>query len=199
MDIGNLLGRQIPKCWLRRNGEQERKGDANKAIEWVNDLNNQGSILLVCRMWLRTAHLKASQAGVCVCVRSVTQLCLTLCEPMDSSLPGILCTWAFPEENPGMGCHFLLPWIFLTKGLNPCLLRCKWILYHWVIREAYQAGVFIHNILSFISCILLQVAISSSLFQASLAQGLSKLPWLQRKPWGRRMEKCTARVLVGRC
>ena len=133
---------------------------------------------------------------------AVTQLCLTLCEPTDSSLPGLLCPWAFPEKNTGVCWHFLLLWIFLTKGLNPCLLHllhCKWILYHWVIREAYQAGVFIHNILSFISCILLQVAISASFFQASLAQGLSKLPWLQRKPWGRRMEKCTARVLVGHC
>ena len=27
-----------------------------------------------------------------------------------------------------MGCHFLLQGIFLTQGLNPHLLHCKWIL-----------------------------------------------------------------------
>ena len=28
----------------------------------------------------------------------------------------------FPRQEPGMGCHFLLQWIFPTKGLNPRLL-----------------------------------------------------------------------------
>ena len=28
-----------------------------------------------------------------------------------------------------MGCHFLLQRIFLTQGLNPHLLHCRWILY----------------------------------------------------------------------
>ena len=29
-----------------------------------------------------------------------------------------------------MGCHSLLQEIFLTQGLNPGLLHCRWILYH---------------------------------------------------------------------
>ena len=35
----------------------------------------------------------------------------------------------FPEyfpKNTGVGCHFLLQGIFLTRGLNPYLLRCRW-------------------------------------------------------------------------
>ena len=34
-----------------------------------------------------------------------------------------LCPWDFPGKNTGVGCHFLLQGIFLTQGLNPCLLH----------------------------------------------------------------------------
>ena len=64
---------------------------------------------------------------VCVCVK-VTQLCLTLCNPIDCSPPcssvhGILWTgileWvAFPFSR--------VP----TQELNPGLLHCRWIIYH---------------------------------------------------------------------
>ena len=35
----------------------------------------------------------------------------------------LLCPWDFPGKNTGVGCHFLLWRIFLTQGLNPCLLH----------------------------------------------------------------------------
>ena len=38
--------------------------------------------------------------------------------------------WDFPGKNTGVSSHFLLQGIFLTQGLNPCLLHCRWILYH---------------------------------------------------------------------
>ena len=60
------------------------------------------------------------QSYVCVCVcvcDGVVKLCSPLCDPMDCSLPGSM---RFP----------LLEWvansfsrIFLTQGLNPCLLH----------------------------------------------------------------------------
>ena len=31
--------------------------------------------------------------------------------------------WDYPDKNTGAGCHFLLQGIFLTQGLNPCLLH----------------------------------------------------------------------------
>ena len=34
--------------------------------------------------------------------------------------------WNFPGKNIGVGCHFLLQGIFLTQGLNLCLL-------HWQV------------------------------------------------------------------
>ena len=47
----------------------------------------------------------------------------TLCNPMNSKPARLLCPWDFPAKNPGVGCHFLLQEIFLTKDLNPCLLH----------------------------------------------------------------------------
>ena len=38
-----------------------------------------------------------------------------------------------------MGCHFLLQGIIATQGSSqslPCLLHCRWILYHWATGEA---------------------------------------------------------------
>ena len=35
----------------------------------------------------------------------------------------LLSPWDFPGKNTGVGCHFPLQGIFLTQGLNPCLLH----------------------------------------------------------------------------
>ena len=40
-----------------------------------------------------------------------------------------ICTSGSHSKNTGVGCHALLQGIFLTQGLNPCLLHCKQILY----------------------------------------------------------------------
>ena len=53
----------------------------------------------------------------------------TLCNPMDCSPPGTSVHGDSPGKNTGVGCHFLLQWIFLTQGLNPGLLHCRQILY----------------------------------------------------------------------
>ena len=75
---------------------------------------------------------------VCVCVRACmcvsAQLCLTLCDPRDYSLPTRFHRlWNFSGKKTGVGCHFLLQRIFSTQGLNPRLLS----LLHW------QAGFLI--------------------------------------------------------
>ena len=52
----------------------------------------------------------------------VTQLCLTLCHPVDCSLPaGLLCPWDSPG-NTGVACHFLLQKNFPTQPPNAGLL-----------------------------------------------------------------------------
>ena len=36
--------------------------------------------------------------------------------------------WDSPGKNTGVGCHFLLQWIFPTQESNPGLLHCRRIL-----------------------------------------------------------------------
>ena len=55
------------------------------------------------------------------------QPCLTLCNPMDCSLPRLLSPRDSPGKNTGVGCHALLQGIFLTQGSNLHLLH----LLHW--------------------------------------------------------------------
>ena len=57
----------------------------------------------------------------------ITQLCLTLCDPMDCSLPGSSVQGDFPGKNTGVGYHALLQGIFWIQGSNQHLLR----LLHW--------------------------------------------------------------------
>ena len=64
---------------------------------------------------------------VCVCVCLVTQLCPTICNPMDCDLPGSSIHGISPGKNTGVSCHFVLQGIFPTQGLNLCLL----CLLHW--------------------------------------------------------------------
>ena len=54
----------------------------------------------------------------------VTQLCLTLCDPMDCYSP-----WDSPDQNTGVGSLSLLQGIFPTQGLNPGLPHCRRFLY----------------------------------------------------------------------
>ena len=56
-----------------------------------------------------------------VCAKSL-QLCSTLCDPMDYSLPGSSVHGDSLGKNPEVGCHALLQRIFPTQGLNPHLL-----------------------------------------------------------------------------
>ena len=60
---------------------------------------------------------------VCVCVCSIIQLCPTLCNSMNHSLPSSSVHGIFPRNNTGADCHFLLQRIFPTQGSNPQLLH----------------------------------------------------------------------------
>ena len=53
----------------------------------------------------------------------VTQSCLTLCNPMDCSLPGSSEHGDSSGKNTGVGCRSFL------QGSNPGLPHCRWI-YH---------------------------------------------------------------------
>ena len=63
-----------------------------------------------------------------VVVVVVTQLCPTLCTPIDSDHQAPP-SMGFPK-NTGVGCHPLLHGIFPTQGSTPGLLRCRQIPNH---------------------------------------------------------------------
>ena len=75
---------------------------------------------------------------VCVCVclhtractHTGTQLCPTLCDPMDCSPSGSSVHGDSLSMNTGLGCRSLLQGIFPNQGSTPGLLHCRWILCH---------------------------------------------------------------------
>ena len=74
---------------------------------------SQGKLYLLC--------------SVCL----VAQSCLTLCDPIDCSLPpGSSVHGDSPGKNTGVGCHALLQGTFQTQGSNPGNLPHKRVLYH---------------------------------------------------------------------
>ena len=75
---------------------------------------------------------------------SVTQLCLTLCDLMDCSLPGFSVHGDSPGENTGVGCLSLLQRIFLTQRVNLGLLYCRPILYHLSQRITRESGYYLY-------------------------------------------------------
>ena len=66
----------------------------------------------------------------CAVLCLVAQLCLTLYDPMDCSLPGSIVHGDSPGKNTRVSCHALFQGIFPTQGMNPGLLHCMQILYH---------------------------------------------------------------------
>ena len=81
-------------------------------------------LLLLCLYFVVFIFLQST----CVCL--VAQSCLTLCNPMDCSLPGSSVHGDSPGKNTGVGCHALLQGVFPTQGLNLGLPHCRRILYH---------------------------------------------------------------------
>ena len=52
----------------------------------------------------------------------------------------------FSRQENWSGCHFLLQRIFMTQGLNPYLLHCRWILYHRATWLNLISNVQIHDV-----------------------------------------------------
>ena len=64
------------------------------------------------------------------------QSCPTLCDPMDCSPPGSSIHGILQASVLEWGAMPSSRGVSLTQGCNLCLLRCRWILYHWASKEA---------------------------------------------------------------
>ena len=85
----------------------------------------------VCIHYKYTQSLQIhAQMYVCAVVCLVAQLCPTLCNPMNFSLPGSSVHGDSPSKNNEVGCRALPQRIFSTQGLKLGLLHCNQNLYH---------------------------------------------------------------------
>ena len=83
--------------------------------------------------FISLSTLNQELMGLCL----VTQLCPTLCDPMNCSPPGCSVHGDSPGQNTGAGCHDFLQGIFPTQRLNPGLLHCGRYFTIWATREAW--------------------------------------------------------------
>ena len=60
----------------------------------------------------------------------IQKSCLTLCNPMDCSLPGSSVHGDSPDKKTEVSCHALLQGIFPTQGSNLGFPHCRRIVYH---------------------------------------------------------------------
>ena len=67
----------------------------------------------------------------------VAQPCLTLCDPMDSSLPGSSVHRDSPDKNTGVDCHALLQGIFPTRDKIQVSHIADGFFTVWSTREAH--------------------------------------------------------------
>ena len=75
----------------------------------------------------------------------VTQLCPTLCDPMDCSPPGSSVPGDSPGKNTGVSCEVLLQGIFPNQGSNPHLLHWQvgsLLLSHWGSQDLNTSDFF---------------------------------------------------------
>ena len=83
-------------------------------------------------IYCHPAYLTYMQSCCCL----VTKSYITLCDPMDCSLPGSSAHGDSAGQNTGVGTRSLLQGIFLTQELNQGLLNCRRILYQWNYQES---------------------------------------------------------------
>ena len=110
-------------------------------LEWVAISFSRGSSWSRDQTWVscigRGFFTTEPPGNVHVLLCLVAQSCLTLCNPMDCSLPGSSLQRASPGKNTGVGCQALLQGIFPNQGSNPGLQHCG-LFTDWNTRESNQ-------------------------------------------------------------
>lgn len=98
------------------------KASLKKENPPVSLLTEYGMVVLL--KVLQKVHI---WAVACLHACSVLSNC---CDPMDCGQQASL-SGNFLSKNTGVDCHFFLQGIFLSQGLNTCVLHFRQILYHW--------------------------------------------------------------------
>ena len=113
--------------WTQRNASIFRKGDNwYPGTTWIDHYFYYFCPLEIKLKLRRVVQIHntwqypgpSQSAGKLYLCVLVTQLCLTLCEPMDCGLPGF-CPWDSPGKNTGVGSHSLLQGVHPDPGIEP--------------------------------------------------------------------------------
>ena len=74
----------------------------------------------------------------CIMQHLAAQLCPTLCDPVDCSLPGTSVRGDSPGRNTGVGCHALLQGIFQPRDQTQVSCMEGRFFIFWATREAQE-------------------------------------------------------------
>ena len=109
--------------------------------------SNNNFLLLgqLCKVFFTVSHvslLKIFWSGlfplyICVWACPVSSVISGSLQALELWPTKLLYPWNFPGKDTGVGFHALLQGTFLIQGSNPCLLHCRWILYHWATGKAW--------------------------------------------------------------
>jgi len=97
-----------------------RQPSCSSIVKWINKMHASLELkkqlhcgkILKTHSQVRKRNRWALQDNAVLCL--ITQLCLTLCDPMDCSLPGSSVHGDSPGKNTGVGCHALLKYIHIS-------------------------------------------------------------------------------------
>ena len=120
--VGNLTGNLI--------STEKISETLVKQISWEIFSCQCTNLGIIQNHFITSLFIKANFSA-CTCAKLI-QLCPTLCDATECSPLGSSVLGYSPDKNTGVGCHALFQGIFLTQGLNFCLLwflHCRRILY----------------------------------------------------------------------
>ena len=133
---GSAISQCLTRHWFDTVTRKERRIHWNSKVPC--GLNDKFSYKIQCNSFkwrkgfsssfkylLNQHRYPAFPLVICVCC--VTSVVSDPLQPRGLQPTRLLCPWAFPGKNTGVGCYFLLQGIFLTQGSNPWLLG----LLHW--------------------------------------------------------------------
>ena len=102
----------IPNMYLNLTTELQNTWSKNKPLKYII---------------LTNPHNHPAEVGAAVPILQISKFNLSVVSdsvrPRGLQPTRLLCLWDSSGKNIGVGCHVLLQGIFLTQGLNRCLLH----------------------------------------------------------------------------